>query len=518
VAICTVCGAGSPEGTVRCASCGNLFNAVGPAVGEVVEEGGTPAGPGSWGRGVVHESRGDRLRIDPSWLAAPRALIAPTALLLALPLLLANTAQGIMLFSQKEFGDRYGAWLAAALTAFGAPFRSITSSHRSDMSMTSTVELQVVPLTVLLCWLLLLRLGLRRDLRTRLRGDTDPLTARQAGVEAARTALATALVTLLLGLVSGVDFRPDEGRELPSHALNTSLVSGIVIWQAVLLSALAAGLLAYTVYGAGALRSVAVRRPGVGGWLAAGRASGRATLMMLAAASVAALIVLLIGDGVADGWLYPVFLVNVGLFVLGIGSGARVEEPANALTDDSPEDGTSFSLFDLGDQSAHWWWAVALAVASAAALGLIAYRRRFGWADRLRLAAVHAAALTALTLAAGISISFTVASSGASSGGSAESAADQSRQAMVASIGWSVTTVLVASVLWAALGALAVPALLDAVRPLPALPAVEIPAQPVDPQVGGTVLEDDPAAAVQPPAPAADGGDPHAAFKRPADA
>nr|WNW38234.1 hypothetical protein RKE32_12135 [Streptomyces sp. Li-HN-5-13] len=101
-------------------------------------------------------------------------------------------------------------------------------------------------------------------------------------------------------------------------------------------------------------------------------------------------------------------------------------------------------------------------------------------------------------------------------------------------LGWSLPSVLVACALWALLGALVVPAVLDAVRgtpvppAAPAAPAVppapSVPPMPVVPPLPGQTVADtlahgsvEPVADLPPTAAvAADaGGDPHAAYRRP---
>ncbi|GAA2786697.1 hypothetical protein GCM10010441_09730 [Kitasatospora paracochleata] len=473
MAICTYCGAASALGAVRCASCDQPFASV-PAIGEVVEETGRGE-PGRWGRGVVHEPRTGRLRIDPGWPAALRALLAPTVLLLVTALLLADTADGAGILPEGPFGERYGRWLAVTLTCFGATWRSTTELSHGLGAVSTELELRTVPLVLTVLWLLLLRLGLRRGLRERLRRRPEPPTPREAAGEALRTGLVAGLTTLLLGLLTATELTGAAGSADLSGLGTVRDSSGIVLWQAVAGSALAAAALAFAVHAADVLPPRALA------WRSAALLSLRVTATAAAVASVVALV--LTAAAGWPVWLDPVAVLNVAMLLIGIGSGARAEVHASGLALPTGAQTQSLSLFDLQGHSAHWCWTVLLALGTAVLLGRTARRHGLGLPGRLRLAAVHAGLTTVLLLGAGVSLSFTTARHG--SAASAISTASGGLTAL-SSTGWSVGSVLVAVALWTALGALGVPALLDLVRPVAAPPAADVPTAD-GPEAGGVV-------------------------------
>lgn len=144
-----------------------------------------------------------------------------------------------------------------------------------------------------------------------------------------------------------------------------------------------------------------------------------------------------------------------------------------------PDDGLSqfkASLFDLQEYSGHWRWAVLLAVGSACLLGWSAYRRRLDTVDRIRLAVVHTVVVGVPMLVAGLGTDFRMRPVDSLLSGS-RLPADRVdlRSDTHTTLGLALLSVLVANLLWTALGALALPPLLSAIRRRPAGPDAPAP-------------------------------------------
>ncbi|MFF2142468.1 hypothetical protein [Kitasatospora sp. NPDC058190] len=506
MANCASCGATSVEGAPACGSCGRppapppptapptaappaappapgygpqppaappgSYPPPGPGAGYPPVGG--PPGTGSWGAGVPYEKpRRPLTGLD--WRPAFLAAIGPTLVLLLVALAVAipgdYTYDGA--FPAPDFGHRFGAMLSMALNALGAPFRL---GYQSPLSRGSAgrmdITFWVVPMTVTVLWCLALWLGLRAGLRRR-KADGSQLTRAQAAGEALRTALVLGLVTLLLGAVGSTTWHPDR-RELDPDYYGSSTADlakasftadstwlWAVGWAVVL-----GGLLTFAVYGTDALRWAAWRSRAVRGWAVAALTAGRALTLTLGLASVTAFVLVAVNND--NGRLTAsslAFLPNLGLVLLGIGSGATFRGHSD-LGGDVPDwrgqggDGAEFSFFDLHDQTADWRWTGLLALAAAGFLGWTAYRRQLDAADRLRLAAVYAGLLTLLSAASGglmtTSMSYVMPSVG-SWGGSGSRTTSQDT-----TVGLAFPSVLVASAVWAVVGALVVPAVLSA--------------------------------------------------------
>ncbi|MFJ4185828.1 DUF3824 domain-containing protein [Kitasatospora sp. NPDC089509] len=437
---------------------------------------GGPPALGHWGAGRPYQpsSPARRLLAGADWRPALRAAVAPTAVLLLAALIAAIPSDYTYdrAFRTPEFGDRFLSTLAMALNALGAPFRL---GFRSTITGTRSEGLDntfwLVPMTVTVLWGVALWLGLRAGRRRR-KADGSQLTRGQAAGEALRTAVVLGLVTVLLGLVAGSDWRPsgavgdgdyDYGSRPGLGAPSFSTDSGW-LW-AVGWTVLLAGLLAFTVHGTDALRWAAWRSRAVRGWAVAALTAGQALALTLGLASLTAFV--LVAATSDQGWqtaLSVAFLPNLGLMLLGLGSGATFrtgrEMGGVGGWSEYRDTHTEFSFFDLRDQTADWRWAGLLALAAAGLLGWSAYRRRLDGADRLRLAVVYTALLTGLTAASGLlsstAMTFRVPGSG-SWGGVGPSATTQE-----VSAGLVFPGVLVASAVWAVVGAVLVPALLAA--------------------------------------------------------
>ncbi|MEV4611821.1 hypothetical protein AB0K43_04355 [Kitasatospora sp. NPDC049258] len=577
MAICTSCGANSAGGARRCAACDRPFGAPAAVISEVVEVGGSgayaglgaapeftappaPAGRpplGRWGRGVPYDPSAGRSALwgalfGRDWLPALRALAPATAVLVLLPLLLAMPADGIG--GGFPFDDRFGAALALTTAAFGGPLHAVSDGLAR---YTFETDLRLLPMTVLALWLVALGLGLGPAVRRGRARAGGGATARQALTAAARVAALAGLVALLLGLLAGTT----TGEAPPAHpgalggeahadvgryglALDSREAFGVDLGRSVAGTVLLAFLLAFLVHGADAIGAAARRRPALTGWLLAARVGGRVLAGSVGVSSLVAAVLVAVGH---TGPFEPVWLLlvpNAGLVLLGFGSGAAVA----GLTASTGERTEQFraSLFDLQGQSGQWRWALLLAVASACLLGWSAYRRRLGVADRLRLAVVHAVLLTVPMVVAGMSADLVVRRSrGASVGAVFEQGLDLGGSTHT-TFGLVPAGVVVANLLWAALGALALPPLLRAVRgepvgpspvgPLPVGPSpvpVPVPARPVVPPAVAppavapagepTVAPARPLRPPVPPAqapapapPATGTADPHEAFRRPA--
>ncbi|MFD0272517.1 hypothetical protein ACFVHB_01250 [Kitasatospora sp. NPDC127111] len=534
MAICASCGAASADGALGCASCGRPLAPPPPAGAPPVPaaapyvapvppppptapgyapptapgfpQPAVPPAVGSWGTGTPYDPAAGqpaalRWLTGADWRPALKAVIAPTAVLLLAALFAAIPDDYDLEFLESPgFGDRFGTALAMSLAALGAPFRmGMTGTGGVFTRAAGELQVRTVPMTVTVLWLFALWLGLRAGVRLR-RARTGAPTRGQAAGEALRTALVVAAVTLLIGLASGATWYPDGGRGSGYGRYSRGLEygSGSGWLEAVGWSALLGGLLAFAVYGTDALRWAAWRNRAVRGWAVAGLAAGRAAAVSVGLASLVGFVLVAVQD---ESWATGVsvaFLPNLGLVLLGLGSGASVRSHDGARRYDDGYDGygrgsgsggpdEEFSLFDLHGETADWRWTLLLAVAAALYLGWTAHRRRLDAADRIRLAVVSAAGFTLLMTVAGFA-----ATTSAPGGGGWGSRSDAGREF---SAGLAFGTLLAANVVWVAVGALAVPPLLAAVLRTPAgapagVPA-GVPAGAVPPQGGpsdGVVL------------------------------
>ncbi|MFJ9693571.1 hypothetical protein [Kitasatospora sp. NPDC101183] len=515
---CAWCGAASVEGAPVCAACGRPAAPPPPVPPQAPPYGTPPPGApgypppppgagypppppgygpyeqprGPWGAGQPYRPAYERSPLQRwlggDWRPALKAAVAPAALLLLVALALAipteNTAGGAYggRVDSPGFGDRFTAGLALALNALGAPLR-IGSRGLQGLTESAEYEVTAVPLTVTVLWLLALWLGLRLGAR-RLKGDGGQLTRGQAAGEALRAAVVTAAVTLVLGLVSGTTWAPAVNRRVTpdiygsfgsggygSGALGSAKSSGVEVFaesgwaQAIGWASLFTFLVAFAVYGTDALRWAAWRSRAVRGWAVAALTAGQALALTWALASVAGLV--LAASHSDNGWQVVAafaFMPNMGLLLLGFGSGATLQGFAVSSSGggssswrDPYSHTIEYSFFDLRDLSADWRWTGVAAIVSAVALGWAAHRRRLDLTDRLRLAGIHAVAVTALTAAAGVAMTTSTSMTGWTS-------AVRSSISQEMSFGLTFATVLLASAVWAAAGALLIPPLLGAGR------------------------------------------------------
>ncbi|MDY0814718.1 hypothetical protein SM793_25320, partial [Kitasatospora purpeofusca] len=457
-----------------------------------------PPAAGSWGAGRPYDPAGSRPAAlawltGADWRPALRAVVAPTAVLLLAALIVAAVPESAYYSASPDapsFGKRLGSSLAMALCALGAPYRLGFETTGGG----SSSVFRALPMTVTVLWLSALWLGLRVGARRRQQRTGEQQTRRQAAGEAVRTAVAAAAVILLIGLVGGADWHPGGARfGLDSAASarflgRTTYSASAGWWEAVGWTALLAGLLAFAVHGTDALRWAAWRNRAVRGWAVAGLAAGRALAVSVALAAAAGFVVVAVRvDGDLTGAAVA-FLPNLGLLLLGVGSGATFRVGSSTAPGEAPEwqpdsrDVHEYSFFDPHAAGTDWRWSALLALVSAAVLGWTAYRRRLDPADRLRLAAVYAVGLSLLMLVAGALVS--TESVLGPLGRSRESGLENS----LALAPW---TVLAANAVWAAVGALAVPPLLAARDRRPAPPADRGPGEPGAESAGGrpTVLE-----------------------------
>ncbi|MFJ3791813.1 hypothetical protein [Kitasatospora sp. NPDC090091] len=469
-----------------------------------------PPAVGSWGAGRPYDPAAAqpaalRLLTGEDWRPALRALIAPTAVLLLAALIAAipDDYGYSFYFEAPGFDDRFGSALAMALAALGAPFRLSVDLGTLRGAGGGETTVRLVPMTVTAAWLFALWLGLRAGARARQARTGEQQTRRQAAGEALRTALVAGGVTLLLGLVAGAEWHPGGSRgsgrpgdfDYGSLFGRASYTTDAGWLQAAGWTALLAGLLAFAVHGTDALRWAAWRNRAVRGWAVAGLSAGRALAFTVGLSSLAAF-VLIAAQG--EGWqtgASVAFLPNAGLLLLGLGSGATLrggsDDGRGGSTGpwgaDGGADDAEFSFFDLHGESADWRWTGLLALAATAYLGWTAYRRRLDAADRLRLAAIHAVGLTLLMTVAGALVS-----SGATSTYSGRSR-DLGQEY---SAGLLFGTVLAANAVWAAVGALALPPLLTAVRGgAPGGPVAAVPPQGGPPDAAGLAPGSAPASA-----------------------
>ncbi|WP_316523688.1 hypothetical protein [Kitasatospora brasiliensis] len=445
---------------------------------------------GSWGGGKPYEPRRGpspvlRRLIGADWRPALAAAIAPTGVLL-LAALIAAVPSGYdydSFAASPGFGDRYGTALAMALNALGAPFK-LTGHQMSGGESMNDLELalRVLPMTVSVLWALALWLGLRAGARRRRAGGAQ-LTRSQAGGEALRTAVVLAGVTLLLGLVCGTTWQPTELD--PDEALSSIRILGMSFgadsgWpEAVGWTALLAAALAFTVYGTDALRWAAWRSASVRGWAVAALTAGRALALSVGLAALVAFVLIAAnGKSGVETAVSLAFLPNLGLLLLGFGSGETWRVHAGLSGEDTGWGDRSstveFSFFDLHGATGDWRWSGLLALAAAGLLGWSAYRRRLDAADRIRLATVYAVLITVLTVVAGGQMVRTMSMPGWISSGRV----DMSQET---SVGLGFLSVLLANLLWAVVGAVLVPPLLTAFRgrgvgaPHTAVPYAESP-------------------------------------------
>ncbi|QKW19933.1 zinc ribbon domain-containing protein [Kitasatospora sp. NA04385] len=526
--ICPSCGAASADPAATCANCGRPLAA--PAIGDVVEDTG-PAGAGHspWGSGQVHHTRETPL-VSRGWLIAGRVLVAPTALLVLAAVIGAASQDSrddeSALFETSWSAAGFQTWLSLVLTAFGAPMRvAMSAAGKEDadsLAIGYSTSTHVVMYLVTLGWLLLLWLGLHLSARTRRRAGAAEPAGPAVGLQALRTGALSAAVALLLGWLAGHD-SSDTGEGLPSMHVEI----GPALLPLTLVAGLAAAVLVLAVDGSAVLRAEAARRGWLNSLLLAWQHASRVVVALLALLTAVALVVeLAYGDSFSQlGTL--ALVTNFGVLIHGVGSGATLL--AGGVFERGHE---SMSLFDLGGHGSGWWFAALPALAAALALGWSAHRGRLVHRDRAVLAGVYALLNTVLLL--GTSMWITMSAPGGGDGplgGSVSRTQD--------ALGWSVPSVLVSSVLWAAFGALVVPGALDSLRGTPVPPAPPRPPAPPMPAVppvpgelpgGSAVL---PGQAVtdrldtvgsvelvvdEPPAPAValdKDADPHAGFRRP---
>ncbi|WP_344446513.1 hypothetical protein [Kitasatospora nipponensis] len=468
------------------------------------------------------------------WWPAVRALIAPTALLLVVAALAAIPDHGSLfdLFgaSVPPYGARYGGMLALTLTAFGAPWQLTVGSGPQIPAGAEHLTFHLLPMTVTLAWLGLLRLGLHAAQRARTARTGRPPSGAEALREAARTALVASVVTLLIGLLSGTDWqRPAPGAGggwLPGGSApvwGSHLAAGAGWAWAVLGSAVLAGLPALAVHGTDALRRAARRDARPRGWAVAGLLSAQVLAVAAAAAALAGLVLLALrGHGGATLAGLAV-LPNLGLQLIGFGSGATLAAGGHSYRDGHEPlrgpAGWHTSLLDLPSADGAWRLAVLAAIATAALLGFAAHRRGLDRAGRLRLATVHWAALSALMLLSGAltESAWSVARRAAADGdpaGALVGGLGEVRLSTHSSVALGVAGVLLANLLWTALGALPLPELLSprvaalppaSPRPAAYLPQPAYPPQPAHaphpapPAPGAPSAPQGPAAALLPP-------------------
>ncbi|MFJ5232917.1 hypothetical protein ACIQBJ_23845 [Kitasatospora sp. NPDC088391] len=502
--ICTSCGAAAAGAAETCANCGGRLAPA--AIGDVVEDtGGAPAGPSPWGAGRVHHAR-ELPALSRGWLTAGRVLLAPTLLLVVAAVLCGSGGDPEDTPAPPTASrlDGFQGWLGYVLTAFGTPLRMSTgaatpASKGAKVIGSTTVE-HLVPYAITLAWLLALGLGLYAVARGRRRTGAAEPTARAAALQALRTGALSAAAALLLGLLGSTHVSvAATGDDL---AMTTD--TGPDLLPLGLSAGLAAAALVLAVDGAAALRAEGARRPWLGGLLLAWQHAARVVGALLVLLTAVSAVLRLVSHGLDVQAAYASLTVNGGLYLLGVGSGAR------PLVTGRPGP----ALHDLGDAGAQWWLAALLPLLAALALGWSAHRGRLTQLDRLRLAGVYAVLTAGLVL--GTSAWITLDSAFKKAG----------RSGRFDLLGWELPSVLIAAAGWALFGALAVPAVLDAVRrspapwappraaPAPSPAPVDLPAQDGGERHGlvELVVEESP----RPLAVSGADGDPHAAYRRPA--
>ncbi|MFC9325395.1 hypothetical protein [Kitasatospora sp. NPDC057015] len=433
------------------------------------------------------------------WRPALRVVLAPTGVLLVAALLAAIPSDYGGAFP-APFGSRLGAALAASLAALGAPFAlHVSPDWGVDGGQQLVLEylLRVAPLTVTALWLLALWLGLRIGLRRRQARSGEQLTGRRAFGEAVRTGLVAAAVTLVLGVLAGGSFRPARGAGVDVDLRVYPSLTGFGLearWlEAVPWTFLLAGLTALLVYGTDAARWAAWRSTEVRGWAVAALSAARVIGLVVAVASAAAFVVVAVQGSAGATLSSLAFLPNLGLQLLGFGSGATFEagRQYGMSVDGLPVSGVRFSFFDLHDAPGDWRWAGLLAVLAVVLLGRSALRHRLGAAERIKLAVLYAAFLSLLMLLGGAGLTVSQLGMGGMPG--------VRGYGQTSSAGLALASVVLANVVWAAVGALAVPRLLASlgVGRSGAVGAAGIPAQ--TPHGGGETGAHDFASAPQGP-------------------
>jgi hypothetical protein len=214
------------------------------------------------------------------------------------------------------------------------------------------------------------------------------------------------------------------------------------------------------------LSAWAVRRPGLGDWLGAGRRAGVALAVPLSLAGLAA-VVFLVSEGGSSALIPAVLLApNLATILLTLGSGASVDfTDALTVTDTSSSDPggdgseTAVSLFDLHDLGGWLWGSVLLGAVAAVVLG----------AGVLREAARPAAVRTLVCFVAGfllLAVTAGIAVEPPSSFGDSSILAHvfaavpkmSPTDGGAPAVGPAVPAVLLTATVWASLGALGVPA------------------------------------------------------------
>lgn len=466
--ICTACGAASAAGARTCAACGQVFAAQvagrpGPALPPrpaVLPEGdeSVPA-QGSWGTGVPYSPTRAFGRAD--WRPALRAVLAPTALLFLaafLPALTDYRPGG----TDPSFTSRYGGSLALVLTALGAPWRLLRAEGATADPYSVEQVFHLLPMTVTAAWAALLGLGLWSGLRARQARGPLPQWA-EVFAEATRVALVAGAVTLLTGLLSGADWTEPSAVPLVQGGAGQALgtrISAEASWPWAVGGAV---LLAWTV--AAAVQAVAALRSGARfgavphGWLTAGQVAGRALLVTVGTLSAAAFMLVAVLGNASLSTASLLVLPNLGLLLLGFGSGATLaagSHAGGASAGDLTTDGLSqASLLDLGEFGGAWRFAVLAGLFGVLVLARCAHRRGLDLAGRLRLTAVYTAVVGALSAVSGLAVEATFGTAPDGSG-AADPLAGSSQQISL-SLGWSVLPATLAAAL---LGALALPTLL----------------------------------------------------------
>lgn len=474
--VCAECGSVSGPGAAACALCRRPVAVQPLAVPELVRTGSPelpePSEPSA--RPVPVLLAAVRQWLTGDWRPALAALVAPTALLLL-------AALGLGLTGRQDFGTvlpllpRSRSALSLLLTAFGAPWHAAEQDGPQFGVSESDYQIHLLAMTVTAAWAGLLWFGLRRHAA---RGG---LTGRSAAYGAAvRTALAAGALTLLIGLLTdvtwtGQDWQPGGAGD---GSLTVRITSGTTVAAAVAGTVLLAGLVALARYGAHGLRREAERNAALGHWLAAARVAGRALLITVTAASAVALVLLVVrGDWTLTAAAL-VALPNLGLLLLGFGSGATLQAGtvrSNALGGPSATDGWHASLLDLGGLGAWWQLSVLLAVGAAVVLAAAVRAGGLDPLGRLRVALLYAAALSVLTMAAGAgySTALRVGDYRQPAAAGVEALLDTSF-----ALGWG--GLLVATALWTAVGALVLPALLEGSLPCSGVRRAAV-AEPVEP-------------------------------------
>ncbi|MFJ5922018.1 hypothetical protein ACIQF6_05325 [Kitasatospora sp. NPDC092948] len=485
--ICPSCGSAGAGAATACANCGFRL-APSSAIGEVVADDTAAPGPSPWGAGRIHQDR-QWPTPSPGWLTAGLVLLAPTVLLVVLAVLGSVVAGSGAAGVDDDPAVRWTArtfqmWLQLTLTAFGAAGKNVNTSSFGVYS----VGIHALPYAVALGWLALLWFGQRLTARARAAAPT----ARAAGAQALRTGALSAAAALVLGWVSTASSQRNEAK------LSMHITTGPAMVPLGVAAFLAAAAVVLAVDGQGALRAEAARRRWLGGWLLAWQHAARVVGALLVLLTVVSTVMQVLLDDPFPESTYRALTVNGGVYLFGVGSGARVwtQNPRTMRHD-------SFALYDLGAHGGVWWLAVVPVLLAALALGWSAHRGRLTRPDRARLATLYAVLTAVLVLGTSIWLS------------DRSDVKGEVQETRLDLLGWSLTTVLVAAAAWAVFGALLVPALLDAVRGTPTPVAVPLPAQAVDEPEGAVGLVELVAEEERPPVGHVDVLDSHAPYRRP---